>query len=223
MDQQLARLLHELEQRGLRKNTLVIITSDHGEHFKEHGFLGHGESLYRREIHVPLLIIPPGGGQGEGRTIAEPVSLRDMAATVVDLLGLEAGSPFPGRSLAAHWRSAPGSPPPQTSPVLSEVGHRKHDPRMPAIPATLGTVDALVAEGKVYIRNGNGREELFDLKSDPLEQTNLADDPAHRAALLRLRARLDEARADHRGPPPQGGLTLSPPARNDSAMAHLQR
>lgn len=222
IDQQLARLFQELQQRGLRDNTLVIVASDHGEHFKEHGFLGHGQSLYRREVHVPLLIFPP-GGQGAGRTVAEPVSLRDLPATVVDLLGIEAGSPFPGHSLAAHWRAAPGSAPPQTSAVLSEVGHREHYPKMSAIPTTLGTVDALVAEGKVYILNGTGRDELYDLKCDPLEATNLADDPVYRDFLPRFRSYLEQARAGDGGPKRPRGLTLAPTARNDSARTGVHR
>ena len=79
----------------------MIITSDHGESFGDHGFFGHGNSLYLDEIAVPLVILSPDAPAG--RVVAEPVSLRDLPATVVDLLGLSAGSPFPGHSLAAYW------------------------------------------------------------------------------------------------------------------------
>ena len=65
LDEQIGRLFDELRSRGLLENTLVIVTSDHGEHFQERGFSGHGMSVYRREIHVPLLIFPP-------RSIAGP-------------------------------------------------------------------------------------------------------------------------------------------------------
>ena len=92
------------------KNTLVIITSDHGEEFGEHGVFDHGYSLYLDEVHVPLVILA--ATAPAGRVVAEPVSLRDLPATVVDLLGLAADSPFPGRSLAAHWRVPPGAPAP---------------------------------------------------------------------------------------------------------------
>ena len=56
-----------------------------------------------------------------GRVVDSPVSLRDLPATVVDLLGLSAGSPFPGRSLAAYWGRRPGKSPPEiTTPAFSE-------------------------------------------------------------------------------------------------------
>ena len=68
-------------------NTLIIITSDHGEHLGEHGLFGHGKSLYSQELHVPLVIIPP-GGLVNGRTVNAPVSFRDLPATVADVLGI---------------------------------------------------------------------------------------------------------------------------------------
>ena len=86
LDEQLGRLFEELQERGLLENTLVIVTSDHGEHFLERGFAGHGMSLYRREIHVPLLIFPP-SGDPDRRVVPEPVSLRDLPATIVEMLG----------------------------------------------------------------------------------------------------------------------------------------
>ena len=107
LDEQLGRLFEELRGRGLLENTFVIVTSDHGEHFHERGFSGHGASLYRREIHVPLLIFPPGEVPGR-RVVTQPVSLRDLPATIVDILGVTEDSPFPGRSLATSFRSARG-------------------------------------------------------------------------------------------------------------------
>jgi hypothetical protein len=81
---------------------LVIVTADHGELFGENRAFGHGQELYRPVAQVPLLIIAR-GLVPSGRTIARPVSVRDLPATVVDLLGLGHQSPFPGRSLARHW------------------------------------------------------------------------------------------------------------------------
>ena len=106
LDDQLGRLLDELHGKGLLDNTLVIITSDHGESFGDHGVFGHGTGLYLDQIAVPLVILSPGAPAG--RVVADPVSLRDLPATVVDQLGLSAGSPFPGHSLAAFWSSSPG-------------------------------------------------------------------------------------------------------------------
>ena len=80
-------------------DTLVIVASDHGEHLGDHLLFFHGCSLYRQLVGVPLVIVDPKGVPA-GRVVVEPVSLRDIPATVVDLLGLADGAPFPGRSLA---------------------------------------------------------------------------------------------------------------------------
>ena len=103
LDDQIGRLFDELRRRGLLENTLVIVTSDHGEHIQERGFTGHGLSLYRRELHVPLLVFPP-PVEPDRRVVAEPVNLRELPATVIDLLGLAHGSR--PRSLAVRWRGS---------------------------------------------------------------------------------------------------------------------
>ena len=97
----------------------MIITSDHGEAFSEHDLVGHSYSVNLDEIGVPLVILSPAAPAG--RVVDSPVSLRDLPATVVDLLGLSAASPFPGHSLAAYWKLPPGEVPPGiTSPAFSE-------------------------------------------------------------------------------------------------------
>ena len=110
LDEQLDHLLSQLQGQGLLGNTTVIITSDHGEGFGDHGFFGHAYGVTLDEIGVPLVILSPLAPAG--KEVNTPVSLRDLPATVVELLGLESGSPFPGRSLAAHWRPAGSSRPP---------------------------------------------------------------------------------------------------------------
>ena len=109
LDEQLGKLLEELKRQGLLDNTLVIITSDHGEAFGDHGLFGHGNSLYLDEIAVPLVMLCPGAPAG--RVVDAAVSLRDLPATVLDLLGLADGSPLPGHSLAAYWWLTPGRRP----------------------------------------------------------------------------------------------------------------
>lgn len=174
VDQQLGSLVDELERRGLMENTLLIVTSDHGEHVQERGFCGHGMSLYRREVHVPLVVVPP-SSRAVGRRIADPVSLRDVPATVVDLLGLGGPSPFPGRSLARHWQPG-GAAAPAPEVVRSELGHQTTLPPNPAVPASLGTTTALTGALAVYLRNSQGREELYDRNADPDELRNLIDE-----------------------------------------------
>ncbi len=195
LDEHLGRLIDELGRQGVLERTWVIVVGDHGESFGEHpGVLRHGSSLYREEIHVPLLILPPTVEEDPLRgTVAVPVSLRDLAATVVDVTGLRDGSPFPGESLA-RFR---GGPTPTDrgglAPALSEVvpiDPRRTDPsqwrerRWPL---------AALAEGDwTYIRrDGDLRQELFHTKVDADERHDLAEDPALGPTLDRLRRSLD--------------------------------
>ena len=113
LDEQLGKLVDELDRRGVLEQTWLIIASDHGESFGEHaGVFCHGTSLYETELHVPLLIIPPGGSATK-QVVKEAVSLRDLAATIVELTGSAAGSPFPGDSLARFWNGKSHSLPPK--------------------------------------------------------------------------------------------------------------
>jgi arylsulfatase A-like enzyme len=172
LDDELGRLLNELRGQGLLDNTVVIITSDHGEAFGDHGHFGHGSSLYLDSIGVPLVVLSPRAPAG--RVVDSPVSLRDLPATVVDQLGLSAGSPFPGRSLADYWRSAPGQVSQGiTTPALSEQADSiAFEPQPPSGHGHLGFQMSLVASGHHYIRNGSGAEMLYDLVRDPFELSN---------------------------------------------------
>ncbi len=104
-----------------------------------------------------------------------PVSLRDLPPTVVDLLGLSADAPFPGRSLAAFWGPATGRKPTETAtPGFSEQADATAlHPEHPIGLANAGVQMSLVASGMHYIRNGRGAEQFYDLRVDPYEQTNL--------------------------------------------------
>jgi arylsulfatase A-like enzyme len=171
LDDQLGRLLNELEGRGLLDNTLVVITSDHGEAFGYHAFYGHGGSLYLDEIAVPLVILSP--IVPKGRVVAEPVSLRDLPATIVEQLGLAAGAPFPGHSLAALWQSTPGESPSTTTSAFSELAHATAFRPQTGL-SRRGLQMSLVAFGRHYVRDGTGTEQLYDLARDPFETANLA-------------------------------------------------
>ena len=196
LDAQIGKLIEELDKRGVLENTLIIITSDHGEELGEHGLYGHGRSLYSQELHVPLLIVDPGRGE-EGRVIAEPVSLRDLPATVVDLVGVRRDSPFPGNSLARYWKPDVLHRDSSSAVVLSEVALRAKVSRNPnRAPAWRGPMKSLVAQGKSYIRNADGGEELYDILSDPADSHNLINSIDCSDSLTRLREtmKLVEAR-----------------------------
>ncbi len=195
LDEQVGKLLDKLRRQGVLDRTWLIIASDHGESFGEHtGVFCHGTSLYQTELHVPLLIVPPGGGVTR-HVVKETVTLRDLAATIVDVLDLEAGSPFPGSSLARYWDGKRTTPPPthvSSDLALSEV-----------VPGFATNVDAYGLPRKSwplgalndgdwsYIRReGNVHEELFRVGRDAWEQRNLARDPAAQPVLERMRQAL---------------------------------
>jgi len=200
LDEQVGRLFDELGRREDLARTWVILVSDHGESFGEHaGVFCHGTSLYQTELHVPLVIIPPAATPSK-RIVAETVSLRDLAATIVELAGLNVRYPFPGESLARFWNGEPGTATADhagSEQALSEV---VPNDQMNAEPSQLPTrnwpLAALVEQGWSYIRrDGDAREELFRLPEDAHEQRNLAASLAARSTLERMRAALSKATA----------------------------
>ena len=101
-DETLANLLTFLNGADLAEKTLVILISDHGEHFGEHGFWGHGNTLYDTLLHVPLILRGP--GIPPGRRVGDVVGLIDVLPTVLDILGLPPYTPAQGRSLVPLWQ-----------------------------------------------------------------------------------------------------------------------
>jgi arylsulfatase A-like enzyme len=198
LDQRLGALFDELRRRGVLDRTLVIITSDHGEGLGEHGLFDHGESLYRTEVRVPLLIVLPARSQSQG-VVNETVSLRDLPATIVDLAGLGTGSPFPGRSLAGLWQgSAPGADSQAIEGAVSELASpNPTDPNQGRSPAYRGPLISLAEGDFVYIRNeGDGSEEFFNERDDPRELINRARVEAMQPVLQRFREHLGRMRAN---------------------------
>jgi arylsulfatase A-like enzyme len=189
LDAQLGRLLDVLKRRGLLADTEVIITSDHGEAFGLHGTMLHSQTVTLEETGVPLVILSPTAPAG--RVVKHPVTLRDLPATVVDLLGMPS-SPFPGHSLAAYWKQSAGQTSPDlASPAFSERASelafqkqpengRKHE----------GVEMSMVTSGYQYIRNGHGVEHLFDLSLDPYEYGDVIDSTSGQAKLPMLRKML---------------------------------
>jgi arylsulfatase A-like enzyme len=201
LDEQLGRLIDELERRGILERTWLIITSDHGESFGEQpGIFSHGTSLYQPQLHVPLLVVPPTVRHQSPRVVTETVSLRDLPSTIVDLLDLEAGAPFPGRSLAPLWGDPASSAGaltqgPGPSPAISEVIPTDPSDPEPAHLLENRAVWASLAEGDSsylwILAGGTVHEALFDLRADPRESRNLAEEVARQPTLQRMRATLD--------------------------------
>ncbi|HEV8363275.1 MAG TPA: sulfatase, partial [Gemmatimonadaceae bacterium] len=128
LDSKLGELFDGLERRGLLENTIVIVTADHGEEFNEHGQMNHGNTLYFPSLHVPL-IFAGAGGIPRGQRVADPVTLRDVAATVLQLVGAPAQAHLPGSSLAQHWGRQPDSLGiAAESPIFAELDYARNLP-----------------------------------------------------------------------------------------------
>jgi arylsulfatase A-like enzyme len=165
-----------------RDNTFVIVTSDHGESWGEHGMMFHGHSLYRDQTDVPLIVRMPSSRATASRR-AEVGGVHQIPATVMDMLGLPPHI-FPGKSLLDS--TADGAE--NESDVITQVGRRSLVPG--TWPTSRTSLSALVTERWHYIQLDIGRAELYDNIVDPREEHDLSADPAQRETVARLRAEL---------------------------------
>jgi arylsulfatase A-like enzyme len=201
LDRQLGELFAALEQRGLLANTVVIVTSDHGEEFNEHGQMNHGNTLYFPSLHVPLIMAGP--RVAHGARVARPVTLRDIPATILDLVRAPATAVLPGQSLASLWQgdslgTVPGLPG-AASVIYGEVDYARNLPS--SIPVSQGAMKSVVVDGHHLIQAADGSEEMYDVRSDPWERRNVLQRAEVATVLDRARALLDTARArDVRSP-----------------------
>lgn len=193
VDEQAGRLIEALAARQLLDNTLLVVVSDHGEQFGEHGLLSHGNSLYLPLLHVPLVISLPGRVPA-GVRVTTPATLADLPATVIDLIGVAPPVTLPGRSLRRFW--AKSSNPGDERPILSEVSRLIR--MAPWLPAARGDMQSLVVGDLHYIRGGDGQEELYNLETDPREAVNLG--AQNSSELASMRAGLEAAFRPAAGP-----------------------
>ena len=107
LDAELRSFFDALRSNGFLEHSIVAVVADHGEEFREHGMLLHGITLFEPGVRVPLLLLGP--GLEAGRRVSQPVSLLDVAPTILDLLGSPAPAHFEGRSLLQGIRSEDGN------------------------------------------------------------------------------------------------------------------
>jgi arylsulfatase A-like enzyme len=170
VDQQIANLMSELQRAGLDRNTIVVVTSDHGESFREHGLVTHGTSLYRELIHVPLLVWWPGHVPA-GEKISRPVSTASLPATILDLLDSDAHTDYPIPSLATLWKQ-PSAESSWPDPV-SEMAQDIYIP--PQYPAYKGWLKSITDSQWHLIVAEHDGSELYDWPDDVAETRNLVE------------------------------------------------
>ncbi len=191
-DRQLERLFQEMKRLGIFENALVVVTSDHGEEFLDHGQWEHQKTLYEEQLRIPLIVKLPNGKEGPaGATgrVSGQVSLVDVAPTVLDALGVPAPPSFEGRSLLAPR----GSDAPETE-AWAETEHTIDGSRKIALRRG--------ASGKKSIftlTEGALRIELFDLGRDPGEMERLEDSRSREGLERRLAEYLAESAARRGG------------------------
>ena len=169
MDEQVGRVVDELERLGLRESTVIVLTSDHGYHLGEHTFW-QKSMLHEEVARVPLVISVPGFKPGRSGSFVE---LLDIYPTVAALAGLKVGAEVQGKSLV---------------PVLADPAQKVREAAL--------TVDdrkgcGLRGENWAYMRYVSGEEELYNMVKDPGQFTNQAGNPEYEAVLNERRAAFD--------------------------------
>jgi len=180
VDQQLGVILKALRDAGRGDDTIVVVTADHGEEFGEHGGEFHGRTVYNEVMHVPLLIHDPGA---PAQVVTTPVSLVDIAPTVLGLAGLPAPAGMNGRSLAPTVLT--GAPAPTDRVVLGEL--------LPDYRITGDLVTGFVDGWHLIWDRTADTLQLFSLEHDPLDQAPIEHGPVFDDLRARLFAEIDRS------------------------------
>ncbi|MFA6958713.1 MAG: sulfatase-like hydrolase/transferase [Thermoanaerobaculia bacterium] len=196
-DAQLGRLLAMLDAKGLRKDTIVVVTGDHGEALGEHGELTHGLLLFEPTLRVPLVVSAP--LSKPGGVVREPVSLADLAPTIAALASVPfGGGKLAGRDISGAVREGVE---PEPATIYSETKY----------PEMFGwSALAAIRSGGAKLIASTGRH-MFDLTTDPGETRDVVDQ--HRRAYHDLDTKLAALRSAE--------TTAAPVPVDSEAMAKL--
>jgi arylsulfatase A-like enzyme len=166
VDQVLERMVQKLKERDLWRDTIFVMTSDHGEEFLDHGGVRHGRTLYHELLRVPMLFAGAGleDHPAVGRRLKGVVRNLDLGPTLLDLAGLSVPESFEGASLAGILK--------EQSLGVSPVGFAyARAPVSAKIPEFRSLTDG---RWHLIIDINSGEKELYDLSKDPEEKLNLA-------------------------------------------------
>ncbi|MSU51486.1 MAG: DUF4976 domain-containing protein [Opitutus sp.] len=166
VDAQIGRIVDALKQAGLAENTIIVIWGDHGYHLGEKEITGKN-TLWERSTRVPLIFAGPGVTRG-GRSL-QPAELLDLYPTLTELCGLAPRTDLEGISLVPQLKNAAAK---RIRPAITSHNQGNHGIR---------------SERWRYIRYADDSEELYDLKNDPNEWTNLATRPEHATVIAEHR------------------------------------
>ncbi len=194
VDDSIGTLTTELEKRGLMGNTIVVVTSDHGEGLWQHGLPTHGEALYREQIHVPLIFWYPGHVPA-GQRVSANVTNAAIPATLMSWLD-EGGNQFQGPALNALWKQ--GGNASQWPSPLSELAQDKYLPKKNRQPeskvptANTGAIKSLIEGQWQLIEHTKYGAQLYDWAQDPGELNELSQTSGGREVAGRLSEHLRE-------------------------------
>jgi arylsulfatase A-like enzyme len=188
VDDAIGRVLGALERSGRRDDTVVIFTSDHGDHLGDHRLMLKGAEQYQQIVRVPFIWSDPAGAARARRTDAL-ASTMDIGATVLERAKIEPASGMQAKSFlpALEGRAVRDS-------VFIQYDHQASSPGTDE-PARVHTL--IDGRYRVSVFHGTGWGELYDLKDDPGEFENLWDDPAHAKARAAMTEKLLLAEIEH--------------------------
>jgi len=188
-DREVERLFLEMKRLGVFDNALVVVTSDHGEEFLDHGQWEHQKTLYEEQLRVPLLMKFPNGSKSS-RRVSGQVSLVDVAPTVLGALGVPAPPTFQGRSLLDAARGSEAA----EAEAWAETEHTLDGSRKIAVRR-----GAAGAKSIFTLKEHDLQIELFDLGQDPRETERLDAGGSREELESRLAEYLAEAAARRGG------------------------
>jgi len=167
LDDLFGEVLRALEATGQAEETLVLFTSDHADYAGEHGLFAKGIPCFRGAYNIPVVARWPGGIRNPGRQVDAFVSEADFAPTFLEVAGLRADRHFTGASLVPFLEDRP--PPNWRDAVHTQCNGVE----------LYYTQRSVMTRDFKYVFNGFDWDELYDLRTDPDELRNLANDPAY--------------------------------------------